>query len=1790
MKMIKVYAQNIIQNNNSLEISTDEINGNIKIIDAELKAKVTNVSTQNSNYRVDYYADIQGVNAHWQNVDMLKNIIDGQDITINISDELQTALDCKASKLTLEFVGNDSSITFDNDRCLEISYISLSQYQENSTNHTLDLRRAGTASINLATGELSLSAPLVSSDNNVLPLSINANYNTFSSNIVTDTGLPENWSLNIQQFLIKNADNESLTFTYVGADGKEHIIEEKYYYLDGEEKKYINRSELSVDLDGKLKYHDKSVETSLEAPSGIKLVSSIDKIPGYILVDFEPEELIKVKSTIKMYDDNINDYKQGILNIQREIYITTVASLSGQAFTYNDIVSKITSYFTYSYDDKSDITIDKDLITNDYFTFDEYVKISSEVGIVSNSEDKKVVEEKLNAYKSKATIIESCNKLKTLKDKLTKLETERNKFVHQRDLLDMQIPVHFLYDENFIVYGFGKTSDENIYRLILITDSYQNDIFISYNSLDDNMIDGISNSSGKAIMFTYKDKTLTSIIDTRDRKTNLDFSNTKIIKITTNNTKTSYYYFNDDRKLEAIFDCSGLGALINYENNKVSSINQLSAIESVKHDREDNLKSNFDFETITNFNDHVIANEYVNFQYNNLQSTTLVNGKDKNITYIFDKYGKIRTIHENKFSKIAEERCINVKEFSYQNNKISSKIINLPYSTDYLQQTYFGAEAREDAIFLSDTTFCGDDLTPYQYITSSLDYYTMPSTNNENQYINSVSLNDKMIALINNKDENNLCSHRAYVVSGWAKADSAFILTDENPSNYADYIKTRKFEIHVKITYENELDTTEFTRSFDWRNTDWQYCAVPIVIEENKVVKNIDCYIDYSGNTGNISYTNLEFKEGDYETIDYLDNLPIKKVSAHSQWITNYEYNTDNKLIKEIITNKLNLNEKFITTYEYNKSGQLLRSIDYNGIVKENVFNDKGVIVKSITYHKDEPSKKFYLEQTLDDHGNVLSEVNSLGEETTKYEYINGTGIVSSTLDENGAKTSYGYAQDDALLSTTSTINGINNTNSFGYTLDFLTSLNHNDFSIKYEYNHAGKLSKINIADSDKDYLNKIYNDNEEITKLATDEAYKQTFRDDGKLLDTYYKKNYSTGEFTADNLISRNIYDTYGNLVFIKDLIEDNIHKIRYDKFNNVYYEENTQHGADVSVRNLFDSNHANIRESIVSINNKDYTYQYNYTSTPDAKLTAVTLPTNTTQSISYDKLGRTDKISLGNLTKQLTYLQCGDHTSNLISTLQFALDGVNQENLRYTYDKKGNITQVRVNNTLIARYTYDSLSRLIREDNRAFNKTTTLTYDAGGNITLRTEYPFTLVENLDYETGSPYTYSYSISGWRDQLREYNGVRFTYDRLGNPTTYRNNTLSWSHARQLDRYGDIAEYTYNSSGIRTSKHTHDFTTKFYLNGNQILRQTDASNTLTFYYGVDGVTGFHLKNNLVDSDFYYKKNAQNDIIGIYDSENVLICKYIYDAWGKQKCLYLSNNENYVDIEENYAYNDTSNLNRFIAYKNPFRYRSYYYDFETGLYYLNSRYYDPELCRFINADDISYLDKDSLNGLNLYVYCSNNPIMSIDPEGTWDWRKFWKGLGLTIAAVVLVTVITTAAVLTAGVAAAVLGASVTTISTIMTSTAIGGLIAGGISILGQGIDNGFDKLNLGSIAINTFTGAAFGAITGAIGPTASMSTKILGALGKIGLSGLSATLHGINNGDSPENIANSAKMSMAFTSILQIFGVGFSLRSLSGSGEVSKNLFIRIMIGINNTPQLKTGLVQFGAIILNNIFMR
>ena len=187
-----------------------------------------------------------------------------------------------------------------------------------------------------------------------------------------------------------------------------------------------------------------------------------------------------------------------------------------------------------------------------------------------------------------------------------------------------------------------------------------------------------------------------------------------------------------------------------------------------------------------------------------------------------------------------------------------------------------------------------------------------------------------------------------------------------------------------------------------------------------------------------------------------------------------------------------------------------------------------------------------------------------------------------------------------------------------------------------------------------------------------------------------------------------------------------------------------------------------------------------------------------------------------------------------------------------------------------------------MIREDNKPLNKTTTWEYDAGGNILNRFEYAFTTANDLSDKTPTIIPYSYANGGIRDRLMEYNGEQFEYDTIGNPTLYRDNVLTWEKGRQLKSFGNIASYTYNASGIRTSKTAGSTTTQYYLDGTRVLAQKDTVNAsgtpvqtiMQFIYGIDGIIGFTLN----DTDYYYKKNLQGDVIGIYNNNLQLIAKY------------------------------------------------------------------------------------------------------------------------------------------------------------------------------------------------------------------------------------------------------------------------------------------------------------------------
>ena len=135
--------------------------------------------------------------------------------------------------------------------------------------------------------------------------------------------------------------------------------------------------------------------------------------------------------------------------------------------------------------------------------------------------------------------------------------------------------------------------------------------------------------------------------------------------------------------------------------------------------------------------------------------------------------------------------------------------------------------------------------------------------------------------------------------------------------------------------------------------------------------------------------------------------------------------------------------------------------------------------------------------------------------------------------------------------------------------------------------------------------------------------------------------------------------------------------------------------------------------------------------------------------------------------------------------------------------------------------------------------------------------------------------------------------------------------------------------------------------------------------------------------------------------------------MYDAWGNHDVFGLNKVNGIEVLQDIYIKKAPAFADEYLKFKqlgefNPFRYRGYYYDIETGLYYLQTRYYDPEVGRFISQDSIEYADPETINGLNLYAYCGNNPVMGYDPDGTWDWGKFWAGLGLIVTAIAAVVV--------------------------------------------------------------------------------------------------------------------------------------------------------------------------------------
>ncbi|MCM1546383.1 MAG: RHS repeat-associated core domain-containing protein [Clostridiales bacterium] len=419
------------------------------------------------------------------------------------------------------------------------------------------------------------------------------------------------------------------------------------------------------------------------------------------------------------------------------------------------------------------------------------------------------------------------------------------------------------------------------------------------------------------------------------------------------------------------------------------------------------------------------------------------------------------------------------------------------------------------------------------------------------------------------------------------------------------------------------------------------------------------------------------------------------------------------------------------------------------------------------------------------------------------------------------------------------------------------------------------------------------------------------------------------------------------------------------------------------------------------------------------------------------------------------ITYRKVGDHATNMPATVWYASGDKIADSIRYKYDSRGNISEIIKNGKSSVKYTYDLLNRLVKEENTELGKTVEFEYDTNGNIQRKTE------------SGSAKEYEYD----GDKLVSYNGKTCVYNNIGNPTTYKGTALTWQYGNRLTKYGSTT-LAYDSLGRLTKRGSISLT---YDNDGKVIKQSDG---LEFIYDASGIAGIRYNNKI----YFYRKDAQGNIIAILDTSGKVIAKYEYDAWGNGKsyCLNFVNSEEVFQTEDssvsmntNYAVNKTLSLN------NPFRYRGYYFVKEISLYYLQTRYYDPEVGRFISQDSVEYADPETINGLNLYAYCGNNPTNYLDPSGNakwWQWLLFGIGAALVVAAAVVLTVASGGAA-TGLIGAIAIGAA--------KGALIGAAVGSVVGIAGGAIYAGVTDADMGQSILSGFLmGFGIGAVVGAV----------------------------------------------------------------------------------------------------------
>ena len=771
------------------------------------------------------------------------------------------------------------------------------------------------------------------------------------------------------------------------------------------------------------------------------------------------------------------------------------------------------------------------------------------------------------------------------------------------------------------------------------------------------------------------------------------------------------------------------------------------------------------------------------------------------------------------------------------------------------------------------------------------------------------------------------------------------------------------------------------------------------------------------------------------------------------------------------------------------------------------------------------------------DFRNVAS-VTDVRKKTVSYAYDSENRLLTKMTDANNHSTQYHYeASTDRLTGVSATASG--QTRDVSYTYDEgdrIKSIKHGGTTYAFDYDGFGNQTMVKAGDKTLERYGYAPNNGPLTTVAYGNGDTQEILYDREERIRARRWKGESTDAVRYE-------YDDYGTLEKEIDLANGRIDKDQYDMTGRLVQsttlEKNTGAAGEPTVANTHTVQSLEIGyDSYNRVNRLVQRLEGSKTKTGlvygDASKTqrpglsyGLTVDGTQRQSLAYDAMARCTKeeVTLPGGQKRENRFIYGtiDHLTDTDGLLSSMSNGA--DSWEYTYDAAGNITKIVCGEKSIT-YQYDELNQLIRENNGVLGITVLYAYDAGGNMTSRKTYAYT--EGTPQTLQKNETLSYRTDGWKDQLVSWNGYRYVYDAGGNPTLLRGVPLTWGEGRRLKKvslsWGTV-DFAYDSDGKRVRKTSGNTETKYYYNGSTLsglVRTTTGSTgttktTVQFVYDAEGKP-FLLRFN-GKTDYFYLYNGLGDITGLVDSSNKVVVRYQYNSWGKVTST-----------------QDTSGVS--LATLNPFRYRKYVYDPETGLYCLGSRYYDPEVGRFVNADDFETLtyQMDSVQGKNLYQYCFNNPINMQDEDGGWPKWVTQVLVGTAVIAAAAALTVATAGTGTA-LAAVAVGALKGSVIGAIGGAAVGatsGAIASRIST-GSWKNSGTAALKWGAVGFTTgaIVGAAIGAGAGLIKNKnfeiqAVGRLKSKGATGK-GHLGVKYSYNRVtNNGTKVQTVVNSIEI--------------------------------------------------------------